>query len=117
MTFDVARVRAAYPALTEGFAHLDGAAGTQMAEPVIEAVAGTLRRAISNRGTAFEPARRSGEIVAAARAAVADLVGGDPAGVAFGPSATALTYTGGPPLARTRGAGGAGVPPRPGHRP
>src|SRR5918997_2371395 len=101
MTFDVARVRAAYPALTEGFAHLDGAAGTQMAEPVIEAVAGTLRRAISNRGTAFEPARRSGEIVAAARAAVADLVGGDPAGVAFGPSATALTYTVARALART----------------
>jgi cysteine desulfurase family protein (TIGR01976 family) len=101
MTFDVARVRAAYPALTEGFAHLDGAAGTQMAEPVIDAVAGTLRRAVSNRGTAFESARRSGEIVAAARAAVADLVGGDPAGVVFGPSATALTYTVARTLART----------------
>ncbi len=100
MTYDVARVRAAYPALAEGFAHLDGAAGTQVAAPVIEAVAGSLRRAVSNRGTAFEPARRSGEIVAAARAAVADLVGGDPAGVVFGPSATALTYTVARTLAR-----------------
>ncbi len=93
MTYDVARVRAAYPALSEGFAHLDGAAGTQVAAPVVDAVAGTLQRAVSNRGTAFEAARRSGEIVAGARTAVADLVGGDPAGVVFGPSATALTYT------------------------
>jgi cysteine desulfurase family protein (TIGR01976 family) len=92
MTFDVARVRAAYPALAEGFAHLDGAAGTQVAAPVADAVAGTLRRAVSNRGTAFEAARRSGEIVAAARDAVADLVGGEPGGVVFGASATALTY-------------------------
>jgi cysteine desulfurase family protein (TIGR01976 family) len=101
MTFDVARVRAAYPALTEGFAHLDGAAGTQVAEPVIAAVTGTLSRAVSNRGTAFEAARRSGGIVTAAREAVADLVGGDPAGVVFGPSATALTYTVARTLARS----------------
>jgi cysteine desulfurase family protein (TIGR01976 family) len=92
MTFDVARVRAAYPALAEGFAHLDGAAGTQVAAPVADAVAATLRRAVSNRGTAFEAARRSGAIVAAAREAVADLVGGVPDGVVFGASATALTY-------------------------
>ncbi|WP_433731233.1 cysteine desulfurase-like protein [Actinoplanes sp. CA-051413] len=92
MTYDVARVRATYPALAEGFAHLDGAAGTQAAGPVVDAIAGTLRRAVSNRSVAFEPGRRAGEIVAAARAAVADLVGGDPGGVVFGPSATALTY-------------------------
>lgn len=101
MTFDVAGVRAAYPALTEGFAHLDGAAGTQVAAPVADAIAATLRRAVSNRGTAFEAARRSGEIVAGARAAVADLLGGDPGGVVFGPSATALTYTVARTLART----------------
>jgi cysteine desulfurase family protein (TIGR01976 family) len=89
---NIDQVRAAYPALAEGFAHLDGAAGTQVAAPVIEAVTGTLSRAVSNRGTAFEPARRSGEIVAAAREAVADLVGGVPGGVVFGASATALTY-------------------------
>ena len=37
-------------------------------------------------------ARRSVAIVAEARAAVADLVGGPPEGVVFGPSATALAY-------------------------
>jgi cysteine desulfurase family protein (TIGR01976 family) len=92
MPYDIARVRATYPALAEGFVHLDGAAGTQAAAPVIEAVAGTLRRAVANRSAAFEPGRRSAEIVTAAREAVADLVGGVPGGVVFGPSATALTY-------------------------
>jgi cysteine desulfurase family protein (TIGR01976 family) len=101
MSFDIERVRSDYPALAEGFVHLDGAAGTQVAAPVIEAIAGTLGRAVSNRGTAFEASRRSGEIVAAARAAVADLVGGAPGGVVFGPSATALTYT----VARTMARG------------
>jgi selenocysteine lyase/cysteine desulfurase len=101
MTFDIDRVRAAYPALAEGFVHLDGAAGTQVAAPVVEAIAGTLRRAVSNRGTAFEPSRHSGEIVAAARQAVADLVGGVPGGVVFGASATALTYLVARTMART----------------
>lgn len=101
MILDVSRVRSGYPALAEGFAQLDGAGGTQPAAPVIDAVATAMRTAVSNRGTAHEPARRSGEIVAAARSAVADLVGGDPAGVVFGPSATALTYL----VARTLAAG------------
>jgi len=92
MSLDVDRIRSDYPALTEGFVHFDGAGGTQPAEPVIAAITRAMRTAVSNRGTGFEPARRSGEIVAAARAAVADLVGGDPGGVVFGPSATALTY-------------------------
>lgn len=97
MPFDIARVRAAYPALTEGHLHFDGAAGTQTAAPVIEAVAEAMRSAVGNRSTAFAPGRRSLEIVAGARAAVADLLGVVPEGVVLGPSATALTYT----LART----------------
>jgi cysteine desulfurase family protein (TIGR01976 family) len=64
-----------------------------VAAPVARAVAEVLATAVSNRGTSFEAARRSGVIVDAARAAVADLVGGDPDGVVFGPSATGLTYT------------------------
>jgi cysteine desulfurase family protein (TIGR01976 family) len=101
MSFDVARVRAAYPALTEGFVHLDGAAGTQVAAPVIDAAAAAMRRAVSNRTAAFEAGRRSGEIVRAAREAVADLAGGTAGGVVFGPSATALTYVVARTLART----------------
>ena len=59
MTFDIARVRASYPALAEGFAHLDGAAGAQVAAPVIDSIAGTLRRAVSNRGACVR-GRRGG---------------------------------------------------------
>ena len=93
MVFDISRVRAAYPALAEGYAHFDGAAGTLVAAPVADAIHATLRAAVGNRTTVFAPGRRAIEIVDQARAAVADLVGGDPAGVAFGPSATGLTYT------------------------
>src|SRR5947209_2164689 len=92
MAFDVSLVRSAYPALAEGFAHFDGAAGTLVAAPVAAAVADTLRTAVGNRATTYEAGRRSNAIIDAARAAVADLVGGVPGGVVFGPSATALTY-------------------------
>ena len=44
MAFDVKRVRAAYPALADGYAYLDGAAGTQVPAAVIEAIAQTYRR-------------------------------------------------------------------------
>lgn len=92
MELDVDRIRSAYPALAEGFVHFDGAGGTQPAAPVIAAITATMSTAVANRGTTSTPARRSGEIVAAARSAVADLLGGRPDGVVFGPSATALTY-------------------------
>ncbi|GIG92587.1 cysteine desulfurase-like protein [Plantactinospora endophytica] len=92
MPFEIARVRAAYPALAEGFTHFDGAAGTQVAAPVADAVAGTMRAAVANLSSAHVPGQRSGELVAAARQAVADLLGVAPDGVVFGPSATALTY-------------------------
>ncbi|GIJ44481.1 cysteine desulfurase-like protein [Virgisporangium aliadipatigenens] len=93
MAFEIDRVRGAYPALAEGYVHFDGAAGTLVAGPVSDAIAATLRAAVGNRTTVFAPGRRAGEIVAAARAAVADLVGAAPEGVVFGSSATALTYT------------------------
>ncbi|MFI7578656.1 cysteine desulfurase-like protein [Micromonospora sp. NPDC049497] len=100
MPFDIARTRAAYPALTEGFVHFDGAGGTQTAAPVVDAVTDAMRTAIGNRSAAFTPGRRSLDLVSAARSAVADLLGAEPDGVVLGPSATALTYT----LARTLGA-------------
>ena len=92
MTFDVSAVRALYPALADGHAYLDGAAGTQVPVAVIDAIAGAYRAGIGNLGGAFAASRRSDVIVAQARAAVADLVGGTPDGVVFGPSATALAY-------------------------
>lgn len=92
MSYDIDRVRAAYPALAEGFAHFDGAGGTLVAEPVAAAITGVLQSAVANKSTAFEPGRRAIAITAAAREAIADLVGGTARGVVLGPSATALTY-------------------------
>ena len=90
--FDVAAVRALYPALADGHAYLDGAAGTQVPVSVIEAIAAAYRAGIGNLGGAFAASERSGAIVAGARAAIADLVGAAPEGVVFGPSATTLAY-------------------------
>jgi cysteine desulfurase family protein (TIGR01976 family) len=92
MPFDVARVRAAYPALADGYAYLDGAAGTQLPEPVIDAIAGAYRAGLGNSGGAFPASQRADEVEAACRQAVADLVGGAPGGVILGPNMTTLTY-------------------------
>ncbi len=92
MSFDIARVRASYPALADGYAYLDGAAGTQTPSSVIDAIAAAYRSGIGNLGGAFPASARSDAIVAQCRAAVADLVGGVPDGVILGPSATALCY-------------------------
>jgi cysteine desulfurase family protein (TIGR01976 family) len=92
MSFDVSAVRASYPALSDGFAYLDGAAGTQVPEPVIRAIATAYRTGIGNQGGAFPASRRADAIVEEFRAAIADLVGGDLSGVIGGPNMTTLTY-------------------------
>ena len=92
VVFDVTRIRTAYPALADGYAYLDGAAGTQVPAAVIEAIANAYREGLGNVGGAFPASDRSGEIVTACRAAVADLVGGEPNGVVLGPNMTTLTY-------------------------
>jgi cysteine desulfurase family protein (TIGR01976 family) len=92
VSFDVEHVRAGYPALRDGYAYLDGAAGTQVPESVIGAIADAYRAGIGNVGGAFAASARSDAIVAEARQAIADLVGGVAGGVVFGPSSTALAY-------------------------
>jgi len=101
MGFDVDRVRACYPALADGYAYLDGAAGTQLPNAVIDAMAGAYRAGLGNSGGAFPASRRSDEITAECRRAVADLTGGRPQGVILGPNMTTLTYR----LARALAAG------------
>ena len=90
--WDVGRVRALYPALADGYAYLDGAAGTQVPAAVIEAIAGAYRAGIGNVGGAFPASGRSEAILAGCRQAVADLIGGEPDGVVLGPNMTTLTY-------------------------
>jgi cysteine desulfurase family protein (TIGR01976 family) len=100
-SYDVENVRSDFPALAEGLAHFDGPGGTQVPTAVSDAVAQTLRSAVSNRHGPFASSRRADAIVDAAREAVADLVGGDPAGVVLGQSMTANTYVVAGALART----------------
>ena len=99
--FDVQAVRADFPALAEGLVHFDGPGGTQVPAAVAEAVAATMRSAVSNRHGPFASSRRADAVVVAAREAVADLVGGDPAGVVLGQSMTANTYVMAGALSRT----------------
>src|SRR5215207_7557805 len=101
MSYDVAAVRAQFPALRAGTAHFDGPGGTQVPEPVARAVAATLTSPIANRGAVTAAERTADDITLGARAAIADLLGADPAGIVFGRSATQLTFD----LARTLAAG------------
>jgi len=105
VTFDVKRVRAAYPALSDGYSYLDGAAGTQAPATVIEAIAGAYRAGIGNVGGVFPASGRSGSIVAECRQALADLTGASPDGVILGPNMTTLTYRLAETLSRSWGPG------------
>jgi cysteine desulfurase family protein (TIGR01976 family) len=92
LTYDVAAVRAQFPALASGVAHFDGPGGTQTPRPVIDAIAAALAAPLSNRGTRTAGERNSSTIVVEGRSAMADLLAADPAGIVFGRSATQLTY-------------------------
>ena len=95
--YDVAALRAHFPALADGTAYFDGPGGSQTPTAVAEAVAAALVAGLSNRGATTASERRADAIVLAARRAAADLVGGEPDGVVIGRSMTALTFD----LART----------------
>jgi cysteine desulfurase family protein (TIGR01976 family) len=92
VAFDVTRVRADYPALADGYAYLDGAAGTQVPGSVISAISEAYRTGLGNTDGAFPASARSDAIMRSCREAVADLVGGVPEGVVLGPNMTTLTY-------------------------
>jgi selenocysteine lyase/cysteine desulfurase len=84
--------RTRFPGLDDGWARLDGAAGTQMVDDAIEEMAAWMRSGHSaNSHGAFQAAERTDALVAEARASVARLLGAGPDGVVFGPSMTALT--------------------------
>ena len=92
MALDVRAIRAGYPALADGYAYLDGAAGTQVPASVIDAISAAHRSGLGNAGGAFPASKRSDAITAECRQALADLVGGTAAGVILGPNMTTLTY-------------------------
>jgi cysteine desulfurase family protein (TIGR01976 family) len=100
-TWDIEGIRSQYPALRDGTAYLDGAGGTQVPASVIEAISDAHRSGLSNVHGPFAASRRSDALIAGAREAVADLVGGEAGGVILGPNMTTLTYRMASALART----------------
>jgi cysteine desulfurase family protein (TIGR01976 family) len=96
--YDVQELRRRFPALSrvvDGLpaVYLDGPAGTQVPEMVIDSVGEALVMAASNVGGSFQASHDSEAVVATARGAGADLVGGDPSEIVFGPNMTTLTFS------------------------
>ncbi|MGK8521504.1 cysteine desulfurase-like protein [Nocardia asteroides] len=90
MTYDVARVRGLIPSLGDGWIHLDPQAGMLVPDAVSRAVSTGFRTSSFSHIGRNGAAVRSAAILDAAREAVADLVGGDPAGVVLGPDRAVL---------------------------
>ncbi len=104
---DVDACRRRFPGLTRHVngrpaAFLDGPGGSQVPQSVIDAVADCLAHRNANDGGAFATSLAVGEVVDAARGAVADLLGAaDPDEVVFGLNMTTLTFALSRALART----------------
>jgi cysteine desulfurase family protein (TIGR01976 family) len=103
---DVARVRAAFPALarTHGglpVAYFDGPGGTQVPRVVADAMVDYLFHHNANTHWAYPTSAETDALLDAARVACADLLGGSPGEIAFGANMTTLTFH----LARAIGRG------------
>jgi cysteine desulfurase family protein (TIGR01976 family) len=97
-SFPIGWVRDRFPALRRSALDspaifLDGPGGTQVPEHVIEAIGYYYRNANSNLGGSFATSRQTGEIVDAARHALAEFFNAlDPDEIIFGQNMTSLTF-------------------------
>jgi cysteine desulfurase family protein (TIGR01976 family) len=94
---DVAWVRSHFPSLAtlingQTAAFLDGPAGTQVTTQVIAAIQNYLVKSNANTGGVFSTSQRSDEMIANARAAMADFFHCDSDEVVFGQNMTTLTF-------------------------
>ena len=94
---DLAWVRAQFPALAQRVnghpaAFLDGPGGTQVPQRVIDAIAEYLKTSNANTCGAYATSRRTDEVIAGARDAMADFLGCDADEIVFGPNMTSLTF-------------------------
>jgi cysteine desulfurase family protein (TIGR01976 family) len=110
MTFPIEAVRAQFPALALTDAgrpriYFDAPGGTQACGAAIDAMAAHLRGGTANSGGAFATSVETDAQSAAAHTAIADLLGGDPGEIAFGPNMTSLTFSVSRTLARGWSAG------------
>jgi cysteine desulfurase family protein (TIGR01976 family) len=99
VAFDIAAVRAHFPALATKTAFFDGPGGTQVPQSVIDAVADCLRDANANVGGPFETSRRVDALLEAGHDAAARFLGASPEEVGFGQNMTTLNFA----LTRTLG--------------
>jgi cysteine desulfurase family protein (TIGR01976 family) len=89
---DVDAIRGRFPALATRAAYFDGPGGSQVPQPVLDAMSGYLRDSNANLGGAFRTSRESDEVMERGRAAAAEFTGGDPEGIAFGANMTTLNF-------------------------
>ena len=94
---DLAWVRAQFPSLGQRVnghpaAFLDGPGGTQVPQRVINAISGYLNSSNANTCGAYATSRRTDQVIADARAAMADFLGCDADEIVFGPNMTSLTF-------------------------
>ena len=95
MSFPIDTVRAQFPALANNpdLIFFDNPGGTQVPQRMIDAVSHYWATSCANIGGAFATSQRTDATVAAARAAMARLLGTpDPYEIVFGASMTALTF-------------------------
>ena len=94
---DISWVRTQFPSLAREVnghpaAFLDGPGGTQVPQRVIDAISDYLRTNNANTCGAYETSRRTDQMIASARSAMADFLGCDSDEIVFGPNMTSLTY-------------------------
>src|ERR1700687_5678688 len=94
---DVKWARAQFPALKETVngqpaTFLDGPAGTQVSQRVIDAVRDYFEHSNANTCGAFATSHRNDAMIAATRRAMADFLNCDKDEVFFGPNMTTITF-------------------------
>ena len=94
---DIAWVRQQFPALQQGVTgqpavFFDAPGGTQVPQRVIDAIANYLASSNANTGGAFVTSRSTDQVIADARAAMADFFNCSPEEVVFGANMTTLTF-------------------------
>lgn len=98
VSLDTDWVRAQFPALRAAASaspqriFLDAPGGTQVPEGVVSAMRTYLVESNSNIDGAYEPSRRTDELIGEARRYGGAFVGGDPDGIAFGQNMTTLNF-------------------------
>ena len=98
MDFPIDAVRAQFKALHKPGAkgldrvYFDAPGGTQICTPAVERMVAHLESGTANSGGPFRTSIETDAVSAEAHAAMADLLGGRPEEIAFGPNMTSLTF-------------------------